>query len=800
MNHKIILLSVVTASMLFTGCGSSDGFTAENKKVEVIPPIDDTQEVAIVDKEIVKEKVQDEGNEEGKKIIVSPVSKPKVIDPVTISGYIIDGPIKDATVFMDLNNDNVEDTNEQSTTTNEEGFYSLIVERADQYGNTITSQGGVDVITGKPFTSQIKKVLKEGDSLEGVISSPATTLVEQFINNNNINADEAKTKVARFLDIEESQLLKNPTKDLELYKKNLMLVKYVEFLDNGYEDLASQMESTSDNIDYINNSQTYILDEIYKVLRKLTFIPKAGEGNGAIDTMRKPTFITNQEVVENIQQKLTFLGENESEDNITKDFSYGDILESYRKDTFIEFKGDYISTDGTITRPKFGEEAVETDITVVVSKAEAQVSRKYPFIFTPADITSIEAFDIAKKLLTFDKIKGDNISPDSVISDLVLPEEFDYGVKAEYSSTNDAIQKDGNVTQPISFDIEAMEGIFKIILSINGVYQTEIVEHKLKVPTLTLTDEEAVLAAIEEFETILSSQNDIIYNNLSKENFGAIYSYSSNKPNNLTVDGNITHPAVGEDDIIIDINVTASKGEHNLSKEFTATIPALEIQKDELEYARDDLNFDNFKNANSDMQKITTDLNLISSLDGYDGVVISWLSNDEKTISSAGVVTQPIDTEGGKSGVIKAEAMNVILTATLSLYDKEDLTKDFNLIVLPAEEVIPEPIPEPTPVLPQAKEALDFDDIKNANSDAKEITTDLNLVTSLDEFEGVVIEWASSDETAISTAGVVTQPQEKRGKGGTTPADPIDVTLTATLSKDGETTITKDIPVTVLPE
>ena len=89
------------------------------------------------------------------------------------------------------------------------------------------------------------------------------------------------------------------------------------------------------------------------------------------------------------------------------------------------------------------------------------------------------------------------------------------------------------------------------------------------------------------------------------------------------------------------------------------------------------------------------------------------------------------------------------------------------------------------------KASLSFDDIKGANSNASEVTSDLNLIGVKD---GVTISWVSSNNSVIKvngTVGEVTQPSSSD--------DNIEVTLTATLSK-GNVSESKNIVITVKAE
>ena len=70
----------------------------------------------------------------------------------TLSGKTIDGLIQNATVCLDINNNETCDTNEPTTTTDENGLFTLDITNTDgEY--TIISTGGIDTATNQFFDS-----------------------------------------------------------------------------------------------------------------------------------------------------------------------------------------------------------------------------------------------------------------------------------------------------------------------------------------------------------------------------------------------------------------------------------------------------------------------------------------------------------------------------------------------------------------------------------------------------------------------------------------------------------------------
>ena len=153
--------------------------------------------------------------------------------------------------------------------------------------------------------------------------------------------------------------------------------------------------------------------------------------------------------------------------------------------------------------------------------------------------------------------------------------------------------------------------------------------------------------------------------------------------------------------------------------------------------------------------------NLTLPTKGAAGSDISWASSDEDVIATDGTVTRP--TAGDGDAV-------VTLTATLTSGDASD-TKTFEVTVkqqLTAEEIV----------------NGDAEDLMLSGLAA--VNDNLTLPTSGER--GSTITWESSHPDIIATDGTVVRPV----------GNPVDVTLTATISYDGFST-TKEFTATVVP-
>lgn len=118
--------------------------------------------------------------------VVTPPSPPAV---VSSSGRVIDGYIANATVFRDLNANNIFDEGEPTVVTDATGNFSGL----EGSGGVIIATGGTDISTGKPFTGQLSA---PGDA---TVITPLTTLVQALIDQSGgtLSSSDAGAQVAQ---------------------------------------------------------------------------------------------------------------------------------------------------------------------------------------------------------------------------------------------------------------------------------------------------------------------------------------------------------------------------------------------------------------------------------------------------------------------------------------------------------------------------------------------------------------------------------------------------------------------------
>ncbi|MEQ1816766.1 MAG: calcium-binding protein [Nitrosomonas sp.] len=114
------------------------------------------------------------------------VSSVKAVLESGVSGKIIDGYIKDAIIFSDLNGDGIHNSNESSTTSDTLG--NFVLPGVNGFGQLIVS-GGIDISTGIAFTGSM--MAPPGST----VITPLTTLIDKLTQINGMTVTDATAKV-----------------------------------------------------------------------------------------------------------------------------------------------------------------------------------------------------------------------------------------------------------------------------------------------------------------------------------------------------------------------------------------------------------------------------------------------------------------------------------------------------------------------------------------------------------------------------------------------------------------------------
>jgi len=244
--------------------------------------------------------------------------------------------------------------------------------------------------------------------------------------------------------------------------------------------------------------------------------------------------------------------------------------------------------------------------------------------------------------------------------------------------------------------------------------------------------------------------------------------WTSSKPQYVATDGKVTRPNASDGDQVVFLTATVYKGSASSTKEFGVVVLAqASNDSGDVDSAYAALTFDTIKGSNTAANNIVSNLNLITS--GTNGTTIGWVSDKPAYIAADGTVTRPA--QGAADEV-------VTLTATITK-GSATKTKTFTLTVKALVDADAQDVAD-------AKAALTFKVIKESNTAANNIVSNLNLITT--GLNGTAINWTSDKPAYIAANGTVTRPAPGA-------ADEV-VTLTAAITK-GTASDTKTFTMTV---
>ncbi len=160
-----------------------------------------------------------------------------LIAPASLSGVAVDGYLQGATVFLDVNRNGVQDSNEPGAVTDSQGGYSLDISSLSGQninGLPIVVTGGVDSDTGYAFAGRLLSPVDSSSTSQVV--TPLTTLAEAALSQGLArNVTEARSLVAQGLGLSSGDDLKtNPISRVgsqsEIYIKQVALQRAMQVL------------------------------------------------------------------------------------------------------------------------------------------------------------------------------------------------------------------------------------------------------------------------------------------------------------------------------------------------------------------------------------------------------------------------------------------------------------------------------------------------------------------------------------------------------------------------------------------
>ena len=151
----------------------------------------------------------------------------------SVSGTAIDGYIKNATVCLDINSNDICDNGEPSTTTADDGTFSFTTTQTGNYPIIII--GGIDTATNEVFDGILKNIVELQDSVTSlnIKITPLTTLsTDVFKKEIKIDSlytpTQAKQLIATNLGLTLAQIDTDPLTDKDVFAKTQQIIQAIK--------------------------------------------------------------------------------------------------------------------------------------------------------------------------------------------------------------------------------------------------------------------------------------------------------------------------------------------------------------------------------------------------------------------------------------------------------------------------------------------------------------------------------------------------------------------------------------------
>lgn len=195
---------------------------------------------------------------------------------LSLSGTVMDGYIKGATVFLDLNNNQTQDSNEPSATTQAGGAYSLntsdltTAQISAAHIVTVVPESALDEDDGGKTLKEAHKksytlmapaaayaVAADG-SISAAVVSPLTTMVSHtMISDGSMTVAQATTSAQATLGLDSNtSLTQDVTKDSKLHKKSQIIAAAIGQVQDAVQTTTST--STTNKRDTLFAALTYV--------------------------------------------------------------------------------------------------------------------------------------------------------------------------------------------------------------------------------------------------------------------------------------------------------------------------------------------------------------------------------------------------------------------------------------------------------------------------------------------------------------------------------------------------------------
>lgn len=211
----------------------------------------------------------------------------------------------------------------------------------------------------------------------------------------------------------------------------------------------------------------------------------------------------------------------------------------------------------------------------------------------------------------------------------------------------------GKVTRP---DFDAGDKKVKLTATVTKNASTKTIEFDVIVKKLGITDGQAVVKDIAAISVPVSTKVNIALP-LTGIN-GTKISWSSDKLENITSNGVVTRPDVGQLAVSVKLTATVTKGTETQNKEFTVSVLPWTIE-DELEDAKKLVEWNAISGTNSSINNVISDLVFPATIGR--SVAVTWTTSNKTFCDESGKITRPTYTQG---------PVIINVTATLTKQEK----------------------------------------------------------------------------------------------------------------------------------
>lgn len=212
-----------------------------------------------------------------------------------------------------------------------------------------------------------------------------------------------------------------------------------------------------------------------------------------------------------------------------------------------------------------------------------------------------------------------------------------------------------NIKRPDFYDGDKVVTLYAEVKS-GEITKTK--DFKFLIRKADRTDEQSLAEDVKYIKDSIPTivKSDIEVMSMSSMPCGSTVTWTSSVENYLSNTGDVTRPDFGLPSEEAEITAIVKKGEETETIKITVTILSM-TEEDELNVIAKKITWDLIKKENIDKTRITTDLDLVTTLDSIENVTISWQSSDTAYVSNVGKVTRPEYTDSDAQ---------ITLTATLS--------------------------------------------------------------------------------------------------------------------------------------